>query len=82
MIANNIGTKSITLYDLHPMEGMIVDYNRNTITHWLLIYIYNTIMELYVDTSTISVNGQHVLYKCFCNSINIYKYVSIMHRKR
>ncbi len=58
VIPMNIETKSITLYDkydLHPMEG-IVENNRHNIAHWLM-----STMELYVDTSTISVNGQHVL---------------------
>ncbi len=55
----NIEPKSITLYDLHPMEGIIVENNRNNSTHWSLTgrdNFDNSIMELYVDTSAISVN--------------------------
>ncbi len=78
VIANNIEPKSITLYDLHPTEGMIVVNNRNNNTHWLLTgidHFYKSTMELYVDICTIHVNPQHVLYACFCDGINIYRYV-------
>ncbi len=78
VIGMNIETKSIILCDSHSMEEIIADNNRNKNTHWLLTEIdnfYKSTMELYVVTSIISENLRHVLYMCFCNPINIYRYV-------
>ncbi len=77
VIAMNVETKSITLYDSYPMEWIIVDNKRNNSTHWLLTEIhnfYNSIIELYVNISTIYVNLEHV-YMRFRNATNTYRYV-------
>ncbi len=78
VMAMNIETKSIILCDSHLMEEIIVDNNGSKNTHWLLTgidHFYKSTMELYVDTSTIHVNLQHVIYTCFCDGIDIYRYV-------
>ncbi len=63
VIAMNIETKSMILCDSHVMEEIIVDNNGNKNTHWLLTELdnfYKSSVELYVTTSAISVNLQHV----------------------
>ncbi len=63
VVAMNIETKSIILCDSHLMEEIIGNNNGNKNTHWLLTEqddFYKSTIELYVDTSAISVNLQHV----------------------
>ncbi len=77
VIAMNIATKSISLYGLHLMKGIIVNNNRNNSTHWLLTRIdnfYKSIMESYVYLySLCKCNMCHTCV--FVIVINIYRYV-------